>query len=143
MISDANRASIPLPLRAVLCLSLCVGACLAAAGAISASRVSGHGGSASPKDNGKQIADSSAVALAKAEGANKIAPWVVEHTANGQQAEFLVVLADQANLSGSATLCTKTEKGRYVYDALWNKTKATQEPILQWLRERGIEHRSF
>src|SRR5262249_24419978 len=55
----------------------------------------------------------------------------------------LVVLADQANLSGSATLCTKTEKGRYVYDALWNKTKATQEPILQWLRERGIEHRSF
>ena len=24
--------------------------------------------------------------------ANKIAPWVVEHTANGQQAEFMVVL---------------------------------------------------
>ena len=28
--------------------------------------------------------------------ANKIAPWVMEHTANGQKAEFLVVLADQA-----------------------------------------------
>ena len=24
--------------------------------------------------------------------ANKIAPWVMEHTANGQQAEFFVVL---------------------------------------------------
>ena len=31
--------------------------------------------------------------------ANKIAPWVMEHTANGQAAEFFVVLADQADLS--------------------------------------------
>ena len=38
---------------------------------------------------------------------------------------------------------TKTEKGRFVYDALRDKSKATQTPILQWLRERGIEHRSF
>ena len=34
--------------------------------------------------------------------ANKIAPWVMEHTANGQQAEFFVVLADQADLSPAA-----------------------------------------
>ena len=36
--------------------------------------------------------------------ANKIAPWVMEHTANGQQAEFFVVLADQADLSPAASL---------------------------------------
>jgi subtilisin family serine protease len=60
----------------------------------------------------------------------KIAPWVIEHTANGQRAEFIVVLTDQADL-------------RYVYDALRNKSKATQTPILQWLRDRGIEHQSF
>ena len=35
------------------------------------------------------------------------------------------------------------EKGRYVYDALRNKSQATQTPILQWLRDRGIEHQSF
>ena len=34
----------------------------------------------------------------------KIAPWVVEHTANGHRAEFIVVLADQADLSGAAML---------------------------------------
>src|SRR5947208_580202 len=34
--------------------------------------------------------------------ANKIAPWVMEHTANGQQAEFFVVLADQADLGQAA-----------------------------------------
>src|SRR6266487_1695199 len=73
----------------------------------------------------------------------KIAPWVIEHTVNGQQAEFFVVLADQADLSGAATLRTKAEKGRYVHDALWNKSQTTQEPILQWLRDRSIEHRSF
>ena len=65
--------------------------------------------------------------------ATKIAPWVKDHTANGQQAEFFVVLADQADLSGAAALPTKSEKGRYVRDALWNKSQATQGPILQWL----------
>ena len=74
---------------------------------------------------------------------NKIAPWVMERTANGQQAEFIVVLADQADVSRAAALPTKGEKSRYVYDALWNKSQATQGPILQWLRERSIEHRSF
>ena len=34
----------------------------------------------------------------------KIAPWVMEHTANGQQAEFFVVLADQADLSQADSL---------------------------------------
>ena len=42
-----------------------------------------------------------------------------------------------------ANLTTKAEKGRYVYDELRNKSQATQGPVLQWLRERGIEHRSF
>jgi subtilisin family serine protease len=75
--------------------------------------------------------------------ASKIAPWVQQHTANGQQAEFFVVLADQADLNAAATLQTKTEKGRYVYNTLLNKAQTTQAPILQWLHERGLEYRSF
>ena len=75
--------------------------------------------------------------------ANKIAPWVMEHTANGQQAEFFVVLADQADLSPAASLPTKAEKGRFVYQALQNKAQTTQDSILQWLRDRALEHRSF
>jgi subtilisin family serine protease len=74
---------------------------------------------------------------------SKIAPWVLERTANGRSAEFFVVLADQADLSGAINLATKAEKGRHVYEALRNKSQATQGPIHQWLRERGIEHRSF
>ena len=75
--------------------------------------------------------------------ATKIAPWVMEHTANGQQAEFFVVLADQADLSGAANLQTKNEKARFVYDTLLNKSQTTQDRILQWLRDRAIEHQSF
>ena len=67
----------------------------------------------------------------------------MEHTANGQQSEFLVVLADQADLGPAASLQTKAEKGRFVYSTLLNKAQTTQGPILQWLRERGVEHRSF
>ena len=75
--------------------------------------------------------------------ASKIAPWVIEHTANGQQAEFLVMLADQADLSGAASLPSKADKGRYVYKTLLSKSQSTQGPILQWLSENNIEYQSF
>ena len=43
----------------------------------------------------------------------KIAPWVMEHTANGQQAEFFVVLADQADLSAAAELADESREGAF------------------------------
>src|SRR5437762_6135837 len=75
--------------------------------------------------------------------ASKIASWVTQHTANGQQAEFFIELADQADLSGAETLPTKAEKGRFVYETLLKKAQTTQRPILQWLEQRGIEYQSF
>ncbi len=74
---------------------------------------------------------------------SKIAPWVLDHTARGAQAEYLVVLAEQADLSSAATLRTKQEKGRYVRDVLWNQAQKSQRPILKMLHNRGVEHRSF
>lgn len=73
----------------------------------------------------------------------KLAPWVVDRTESGAEAEYLVVLADQADLSGAADFHTRVEKGMYVFDALLAKARATQGPILDWLGARGIEHRSF
>src|SRR5216110_979912 len=104
---------------------LLTAAALAGLAAISSSRATDQAGSPNQNDSAK------------------IAPWVVEQTANGHRAEFIVVLADQADLSGAAMLRAKIDKGRFVRDALWNKAQATQGPILQWLRERGIEHRCF
>src|SRR6266480_2493797 len=126
MTTRPNRTFGPSPLRRIFCSMFFVAAAAAAIGAVASSRTSGQGGSPN-----------------QSVAAQKIAPWVTEHTANGQQAEFLVVLADQADLSPAAALNTKAEKGRFVHDALWNKAQTTQGPILQWLRERGIEHSSF
>src|SRR5262245_45816988 len=116
-----------LRLRRVLGLAFLVAAGAIALAGIAASGLSSQSG---PRSSGGARVE-------------RIAPWVVEHTANGQQAEFMVVLADQANLNAASTMRTKTEKGRYVYNMLRNKSQATQGPILRWLRQRGIEHRSF
>ena len=74
---------------------------------------------------------------------SKIAPWVLEHTASGGQTGFLVVLADQADLSEADLLQSREEKGRFVRDALWNTARATQMPLLKWLADRNVEHRSY
>src|SRR6188472_3169865 len=126
MTNNSIRRFVPSQLRRIFCSLFFVAAAAAAIGAVASSRTSGQGGSPNQSVT-----------------AQKIAPWVTEQTANGQQAEFFVVLADQANLSPAAALPTKAQKGRFVHDALWNKAQTTQAPMLQWLAERGIEHSSF
>src|SRR6266478_9054741 len=131
MITNSNTTSTSRPSRwrRIFCSLFLIAAAVAAIGAIASSRAVGN--------------QQGAAVSSPPYAANKIAPWVMEHTANGQQAEFFVVLVAQADLSGAANLPTKAEKGRYVYSTLLAMSQTTQEPILQWLRERGIEHRSF
>src|SRR4029450_7912532 len=152
MIMNRNRVFVPPRLQSVLCSVFFTAVSIAVVGAIGSSRAITQGGSASPEDDGKIIAGGANIRQHSRIFPQRvednafhlmISPWVIEHTTNGQQAEFFVVLADQADLSGAAAVNIKTEKRRYVYDALRNKSQATQQPMLQWLRERGIEHRSF
>src|SRR6266478_4506005 len=131
MITNSNTTSTSRPSRwrRIFCSLFLIAAAVAAIGAIASSRAIGN--------------QQGAAVSSPPYAANKIAPWVMEHTANGQQAEFFVVVADQADLSGAANLPTKAEKGRFVYETLLSKAQTTQEPILQWLRDRAIEHQSF
>jgi serine protease AprX len=73
----------------------------------------------------------------------KLSPWVVQKTAAGEEAEFLVVLEDQADLSLAQWFETKEEKGRYVFETLLARARETQAPLLGWLGERGIPRRAF
>jgi serine protease AprX len=153
MTASSKRTSLPTRLRIILCLLLLIAVGTAVLGAIGSSRATGRGGSVSPEDDGKKVAGSANIRRQSrvlgqrvednAFHQSKIAPWVLEHTADGQQTEFFVVLTEQADLSGAAVLGTKNEKGRFVRDALWSKSQATQRPLLRWLRERGIEYRTF
>src|SRR6266478_9360069 len=109
MTTNSNRTFMPSRWRRILCSLFFAAAALAALGTI-ASRATGQGG--------QRVGDN-------AFHLGKIAPWVMEHTANGQQAEFFVVLADQADLTPAANLPTKTEKGRFVYQILLEKAQST------------------
>jgi len=126
MIKNAHRTLTASPWRRIFCSLFLVAAIAALVAGLTSSDAVG------------QRVGGNAVNIA-----NKIAPWVVEHTAYGQQAEFFVVLADRADLSAAANLPTKIEKGRFVYQTLSEKAQTTQRPILQWLRDRNIEHQSF
>src|SRR6478672_4687188 len=112
---NPNRTFTPSRRRRMCCSLFFAAAAIAVFAAIGPSRAIGQGRPPS-----------------RATTTNKIAPSVVEHTANGRQAEFFVLLADQANFTAAATMRTKTEKGRYVYATLQNKSQTTQGPILQW-----------
>ncbi|PYJ14907.1 MAG: hypothetical protein DME94_07945, partial [Verrucomicrobia bacterium] len=94
MITNSNFVSpfTPPRLRRIFCSLFLGAAVIAAVGAIAAPRAARQG--AGPVSRATT---------------DKIAPWVMEHTASGQRAEFFVVLADQADLSQAAALQTKAE----------------------------------
>jgi serine protease AprX len=64
-------------------------------------------------------------------------------SAAGGETEFLVFLADQADLSGAAGLQTRLEKGTYVYQKLTEMAARTQPPILSALEARKATYRSY
>lgn len=111
------------PLRRILGLLLFVAAVAAAIAAVASSRA------VSRPDQTAAL--------------RKIAPWVIENTAQGKAAEFMVIMADQADLSGAALLPSKAAKGQFVRDALWTKKQSTQGSLLSWLQDRKLEHRSY
>ena len=98
MARHPKRASESSRLRIVFCFVLFIAAGIAVVGGIGASRATGQ--HVEPPSQGYGVPRDNVFHL-------KIAPWVIEHTANGQRAEFFVVLADQADLRPAAALATK------------------------------------
>lgn len=73
----------------------------------------------------------------------KVDHRVLEDTANGQTGYFLVVLAEQADLSRAPTLATKLEKGQFVTDALRDTAARTQPAVTSQLDTLGVSYRSY
>jgi subtilisin family serine protease len=57
--------------------------------------------------------------------------------------ECLVSLSEQADVSAAVSIQSKTQKGAYVYNRLREVAERTQEPILEFLRQRDVEYRVF
>ena len=73
----------------------------------------------------------------------KIDAALLEHTANGQAAPFLVLLSQQADLSAALQLKTKNEKATYVFNTLRQTAQASQAGLLAFLIQRNAPHQSF
>ncbi|HLF91501.1 MAG TPA: S8 family serine peptidase, partial [Anaerolineales bacterium] len=73
----------------------------------------------------------------------KVDPWVLQTAAGQSETEFLVFLAEQADLSATEAMQTKLEKGTYVYETLTALAEHTQKPVIAQLEGLGVEYRSF
>jgi len=86
------------------------------------------------------------VAMASASGTSawvqKVDASVVD-AAEGGQAEFVVYLDRQADLSGAASLTSKEAKGRYVYEQLSAVAAQTQPAVVDTLDEHGASAQRF
>jgi serine protease AprX len=72
-----------------------------------------------------------------------VASQVWGATAGGGEAEFLVILDEQADLSGAAALPNREARLRYVYDGLRETARRTQAPVRAELDAAGVTYRSF
>ncbi len=61
----------------------------------------------------------------------------------GGQADILVYLKEQADLSGAVSLKTKEEKGRYVYEQLTALAERTQPALRAYLERSGLWYRAY
>ncbi|MDX2029551.1 MAG: S8 family serine peptidase [Blastocatellia bacterium] len=80
---------------------------------------------------------------AREQALKKLSSWVMEKTAEGTEAEFIVMLEPQADLRAADGLETKEEKGRYVFDALRAKALESQADLIEFLQARKAEHHAF
>ena len=72
----------------------------------------------------------------------KVDPRVLEASTQGDT-EFLIFLAEQADVSGAANLSTKLEKGIYVVRQLNEMAQRTQPAVIATLKKYGADYRTF
>ncbi len=68
---------------------------------------------------------------------------VIERISSEGKSEFLVLLSEQADLTGALQLAAKEEKGRYVFDRLTETSARTQTSLIQLLDNLDVEYESF
>jgi subtilisin family serine protease len=73
----------------------------------------------------------------------KLSPWLLDQLDRDGRAEALVVLRDQANLSGAARLAGKAARGRFAVERLRAVARRSQPPLLAELDWRGVAYRPF
>jgi uncharacterized repeat protein (TIGR01451 family) len=92
---------------------------------------------------GMMLPARSAPQTALAASPANVAPQVWAATAYGGEAEFLVVLAEQADLSAVVARSTREARLRSIYDTLREVALRSQAPLRAELDAAGVEYRPF
>src|SRR5215475_7605989 len=80
---------------------------------------------------------------AAGESTSKIEPLVLQDSAGGRTASFLVHLSDQADLTAAYRIRDQDARGWYVYRTLRNHASLTQAPIRALLEARKAPYKSY
>ena len=74
---------------------------------------------------------------------DKVDASLLEKASAGEEVEFLILLKEQADVSGSSQFRLKEEKGAFVFEKLKAVAKQTQGPVIAILEEAKANYRSF
>ncbi|MCU1263683.1 MAG: peptidase and in, kexin, sedolisin, partial [Acidobacteria bacterium] len=75
--------------------------------------------------------------------ASKIAPHVLDDTADGKSTSVVILLADQADVSAAYEIKDQDERGWYVYNTLTRHADQSQKQLKAFLESRGKTYQSF
>ncbi len=82
-------------------------------------------------------------ARASAAWTAKVDEALLRATADDAEAEFLIILNEQADPAGAYALRDKTARGEYVYKTLTAVAARTQAPVRALLDARGVSYRPY
>ena len=74
---------------------------------------------------------------------DKVDASLIEKTAAGEEVEFLILMKEQADVSGSRQFRLKAERGAFVFEKLQAVAKQTQGPVIALLEQAKVSYRSF
>src|SRR5438874_8576773 len=73
----------------------------------------------------------------------KVERAVLDDTANGKSASFIILMSDQANVTPAYAMRDQDARGWYVYNTLKAQADKSQAGLRAMLRAQGVSYQSF
>ncbi len=81
--------------------------------------------------------------MAAQDGTEKIESLLLDQLATDGKADFIILMAEQADVSSADKMQTKLEKGQYVFETLVAQASRTQADLRAYLDTQGVSYQSL
>ncbi|HNZ01878.1 MAG TPA: S8 family serine peptidase, partial [Anaerolineaceae bacterium] len=89
------------------------------------------------------VQPASAMVKPAAQGLDKVEPAVLNTISAKGASDYVVEMAEKADLSAAYEIEDWTERGWFVYDTLKETAARTQQPVIELLKAGGVSYQSF